>query len=379
MSLNPDLTNVVPEAIIDFLEKNESNFITMWQEQTIQDQADIHKEKVKENGYLMYALIKNTLLDTVTMDDVKHLAYKVAKERVEANINIGDFVYNVNIGRSILIKFVLQAGVNSNQLSIIVDKINTKFDQFCYHAVSQYTEIKNSELEEKKLFINQTHKDKLAILGQMSSSFVHEFRNPLTSIIGFNKLLRTEYPTLKYLDIIELELDQLKFRITQFLHTSKMATIESPKEIFILSDVLDEILSFLYPSIVDSDVLIFTDTDAKINIEAHKDEIKQVFLNVLFNSIDAVMQRQKPREIHLRCFIEDERVIIEVSNNGPMIPLDVQETIFEPFYTTKELGTGIGLFVCRKIIEKHSGELTCSSDEQKTTFRISLPFNKTHA
>ncbi|MBU8909609.1 ATP-binding protein, partial [Desertibacillus haloalkaliphilus] len=59
--------------------------------------------------------------------------------------------------------------------------------------------------------------------------------------------------------------------------------------------------------------------------------------------------------------------------------LDVQETIFEPFYTTKELGTGIGLFVCRKIIEKHSGELTCSSDEQKTTFRISLPFNKTHA
>ncbi|KHF41950.1 histidine kinase N-terminal domain-containing protein [Halalkalibacter okhensis] len=373
MSLKPGLPHFFSQAVIDFLEKNESDFITLWQEQIILDQADVHKEKVKENGYLMYALIKNTLLDTVTEDDVQQLAYKVAKERVEANINIGDFVYNVNLGRSLLIKFVLQSDVSRTQLAAIIDQINTQFDQFCYHAVTKYTEIKNTELEEKKLFINQTHKDKLAILGQMSSSFVHEFRNPLTSIIGFNKLLRTEYPNIKYLDIIELELDQLKFRITQFLHTSKLDFIENPKEIVILNDLLDEILNFLYPSIVDSDVQISTDIDPTIKIEAHKDEIKQVFLNVLFNSIDAVIQREKPRIIHLTCYLDAKRVVIEVSNNGPMIPLEVQETIFEPFYTTKELGTGIGLFVCRKIIEKHLGELTCFSDEHKTTFCIHLP------
>ncbi|MFC0473591.1 histidine kinase N-terminal domain-containing protein [Halalkalibacter kiskunsagensis] len=361
------------EIVIEFLEDNESSFLDLWQDQILINEIDINKDKVNVNGHLMYNLVKHTLLYSMNVDDVKQLAYKVAKECVESNINIGDFVYNVNIGRSIIIKYILQSDLTSCDLPSIIDIINQLFDQFCFHAVTNYTEIKNHELNQKNVYINQSHKDKLAILGQMSSSFVHEFRNPLTSIIGFNKLLRVEYPNLKYLDIIELELDQLKFRITQFLHTSKMDLIDNPKENVTIKNLLDNILSFLYPSIVDSDVLVSADIDSSIMIEAYKDELKQVFLNVLFNSIDAVQQRKRPREINVRCFKEIDQVIIEVSNNGPAIPQEVKETIFEPFYTTKDLGTGIGLYVCKNIIEKHAGYMTCESDETLTTFRIHLP------
>ncbi|WP_332690751.1 histidine kinase N-terminal domain-containing protein [Halalkalibacter lacteus] len=363
------------ELIIQFLEENESSFLNMWQDQLVLNETNTNNDKVKENGHLMYNLVKSTLLYSMSEDDVKQLAYKIAKERVKSNINIGDFVYNVNIGRSIIIKYVLHSELTSCDLPSVVDKINELFDQFCFHAVTSYTEIKNHELKQKNVYINQSHKDKLAILGQMSSSFVHEFRNPLTSIIGFNKLLRIEYPDLKYLDIIELELDQLKFRITQFLHTSKMDLIDNPKENVTIKNLLDNILSFLYPSIVDSDVLVSADIDPSIMIEAYKDELKQVFLNVLFNSIDAVQQKKRPREINLRCFKETDQVIIEVSNNGPAIPPEVKETIFEPFYTTKDLGTGIGLFVCKNIIEKHAGYMTCDSNDSLTTFRIHLPLN----
>jgi signal transduction histidine kinase len=126
---------------------------------------------------------------------------------------------------------------------------------------------------------------------------------------------------------------------------------------------------------VDSDVLVSADIDPTIMIEAYKDELKQVFLNVLFNSIDAVQQRKRPREINVRCFRESDQVIIEVANNGPAIPPEVKETIFEPFYTTKDLGTGIGLFVCKNIIEKHAGYMTCDSNDTLTTFRIYLPLS----
>jgi C4-dicarboxylate-specific signal transduction histidine kinase len=364
-----------PELVIEFLEANEASFLSMWQEQIMIGEMDSNKDQVRENGHFMYELVERALLQSINEAEMKQLATKVAKERVEAGSNIGEFVYNVNVGRSIIIKYVLQSELTSCDLPSIINTINELFDQFCFHAVTIYTELKNHEMQQKNVFLTQTHKDKLAILGQMSSSFVHEFRNPLTSIIGFNKLLRIEYPNLKYLDIIELELDQLKFRITQFLHTSKMDLIDNPKENVTLKNLLDNILSFIYPSIVDSDVLVSADIDPTIMIEAYKDELKQVFLNVLFNSIDAVQQRKRPREINVRCFRESDQVIIEVANNGPAIPPEVKETIFEPFYTTKDLGTGIGLFVCKNIIEKHAGYMTCDSNDTLTTFRIYLPLS----
>jgi signal transduction histidine kinase len=116
-----------------------------------------------------------------------------------------------------------------------------------------------------------------------------------------------------------------------------------------------------------------TEFCSDIKIEANKDQIKQVFLNILLNSIDAVKQKDKPRKVVVSCQKEDEEIIVNISNNGPIIPHDTLNTIFEPFYTTKELGTGIGLFVCKNIIEKHNGDLVCQSDDRKTTFSIHLP------
>lgn len=334
----------------------------------------IHKEKVKENGLLMYQLVRRTLTDTITENEIKILAYKVAKERVEAKINIGDFVHNVNLRRTIIINHVFLSGINNEQQQVAIQKINRIFDQFCYFTVKKYTVLKEQVIEEKNLLINENHNIKLTLLGQMSSSFVHEFRNPLTAVMGFVKLLKTDYPTLKYLNIIDHELDQLKFRITQFLHTSKNeGAQEQRKEIVTIHLLLEDIIKFLYPSIVDIDVNIITNLGPESRTIANKNELKQVFLNILMNSIDAITKKDKPRKIFVSTSIRDEFVAIEIANNGPIIPDETREIIFEPFYTTKELGTGIGLFVCKKIIEIHNGTISCNSNEEMTTFKICLP------
>ena len=362
--------------LCEYLEQHRSCFLQEWKEKILLDPHDLFKENVEKNGVLMYKLIQNTLLRKNDETHLKELAIKVAHERFEANSNIGDFVFNVNMGRSILVKFILDSKLDKEKLKLSVSSVNQYFDQFCYHAVTQYTEIKNQEIQQNKHFISQSHKDKLAILGQMSSSFVHEFRNPLTSIIGFNKLLRSEYPNLRYLDIIELELDQLKFRITQFLHTSKMDIVGDSKKKIQLKPLIEDILNFLYPSLVDVDVNVTLTIKEDLHIEVYKDEFKQVFVNLLMNSIDALQQKEKPREIKITVkYVPEETVLIQISNNGPAIPLEVRETIFEPFFTTKDLGTGIGLYVCKNIIEKHSGTMTCYSDHEETIFEIQLPLH----
>ncbi len=69
---------------------------------------------------------------------------------------------------------------------------------------------------------------------------------------------------------------------------------------------------------------------------------------------------------------KDQAIRIVIKNNGPMIPAENVETIFEPFVTTKKLGTGIGLFVCKQIVEKHNGSIMCRSDNDWTEFQIAF-------
>lgn len=369
----------IQQYLIDFVNENETYVVEDWYKRVLHDMHDINKDKIKENGTLMYRLVKQSVIDSISEKDLEFLAHKVARERVEANVNIGNFVHNVNLGRYAIVSRFFTADIPVSEIQKVIDKVNRNIDLFTYYAVSNYTLLKDQEIQEKNFLLNQAHIDKLTILGKMSSSFVHEFRNPLTSVMGFIKLLKMDDPDLKYIDIIEHELDELKFRITQFLHTSKSdAIMEQRKELFCVQTLLQEIIEFLYPSIVDNDVLIITEFAKKTEFFANKGELKQVFLNILMNSIDALTKKEKPREICVCTHKENEHVLIKITNNGPRIPEKSIEIIFEPFYTTKDLGTGIGLFVCKKIIEKHHGTISCTSNDEQTTFIIELPINVTN-
>lgn len=367
-----------PNTVVDFLVASEDDFLKIWKTQIMISPEDTLQDKIIENGYLMYKFIIQSIRVGVSEEELERIAEKVAIEHVEANVNIGNYVHNVNIGRSIIVKYVYQFNASIEEIQPLIDLINDQFDLFCYHTVTKYTELKDQEIKEKSLYIRQSHKDRLTILGQMSSCFVHEFRNPLTSIMGFVKLLQIEHPEMKYLDIIDSELHQLNYRITQFLHTSK-SDIFIPKELIVVSvhRLIHDILDFVYPSIVDADINILTDINEDLEIKVYKDEINQVLLNIIMNSIDAVRDNDKnERKVCITCKLVDGQIQINISNNGPLIPTQTINTIFEPFYTTKELGTGIGLYVCKNIIEKHNGEISCTSNLEKTTFSINIPLEE---
>ncbi|MEI5908069.1 histidine kinase N-terminal domain-containing protein [Bacillus spongiae] len=361
------------ERLTVFLEENSKEFLHNWRSRIVMAEDDFYKDEAINNGIQMFELIKKALNMPLNDDAVKRLAYKTAQERVSAKVNISEFVYNMNIGKSEVVKWAGNSGIELKELQPLINKINDVFDRFSYFAVRRYSEIKEKEIEEKDLYIDQTHKERLTILGQMSSSFVHEFRNPLTSIIGFTKLLQDDYPNHPYLDIMHHELDQLNYRISQFLHVSRKELFENERKQLNLRLLLDELIEFIYPSLLDGEVSMELNIDQEINLVADKDEIRQVFLNLIMNSIDALQEKTNNRNITITSELTDHFIHVKLCNNGPAIPKEVVEVIFEPFYTTKDLGTGIGLYICKKLIEKHHGEISCHSSEANTEFLIKLP------
>lgn len=365
--------------LLNFFEAIEEDFLRRWAEKITIEKHNPYYPEVKQYGKLAFSLLKKALItDSIDKEALKQLASKIAHQRIRENSSISEFVYNVNIARSLLSSMIFDASDDKCDIQELMTMLNHHYDVFSCHAVSEFAKIKDTQLLEKSSYINETHKDRLTILGQLSSSFVHEFRNPLTSIIGFVKLLRKEHPSLKYLDIVDLELEQLKFRITQFLHTSRVDMVrEKLVQDISINDLLKEILEFLYPSLVDVGIDVITDfpcpCDQVPNVNL--DELKQVFLNILTNSIDALKETTRTKQIIVSCTRSQGYFRINISNNGPEIPSTAVDSIFEPFYTTKELGTGIGLHVCKEIVEKHSGNITCNSNCNLTTFTVSLPYN----
>ncbi|MBT2684771.1 histidine kinase N-terminal domain-containing protein [Bacillus sp. ISL-37] len=370
---------ITDNRLLSFLTSEKEKLIADWTDNIIVSEDDPYKEKISKNAERMYVIILSVFSKTSEEleEHIQKLAFMVGEERVRADINIGDFVYNVNSGRSVLYKHLHKMNMEWEEMQEAINRINYCFDTFLYYAVSYYNEQKNKVIEEKNQFIDSTHKDRLTLLGQMTSSFIHEFRNPLTSIQGFIQLLKSEHEDMKYLDIISSELEQLNFRISQFLLLSKKELIGKEKTLFSLNRMIEEVLNFLYPSILDTKVRIIKEVADDMELYGYADEIRQVLINIIFNAIDVLSQYRDDPQIEIKgFFVNDTHIKIEISNNGPIIPDQLLKTIFEPFVTTKTLGTGLGLFVCREIIEKHKGILACSSEPDKTSFIMLLPLTR---
>ncbi|WP_066295097.1 histidine kinase N-terminal domain-containing protein [Bacillus sp. FJAT-29937] len=367
------------KKVVELLHKEKKKMLDEWGKKIVVSSDDPFKDRMKENGEVMFYLLSQcfSYKEEELVKTIRKFSISVADQRLKAGINIGEFVYNVNLGRAIFQEELKNMDLSIEELNEYNQKVQYCIDQFLYFCVTYYSDAKNQIIEEKTQFIDTSHKDRLTLLGQMTSSFIHEFRNPLTSVQGFIQLLKAENPNLKYLDIISIELEQLNFRISQFLLLSKKELIGKEKVNFSLNEIIDEVLVFLYPSILDGKVKIEKWMPDSISLLGYADEIRQVLINIIFNAIDVLHTSTPVPTIKITSHIQDESFIkLEIANNGPKIPQHLVKSIFEPFVTTKSLGTGLGLFVCKEIIEKHKGKLECETKGDLTVFSMILPVSE---
>lgn len=213
--------------------------------------------------------------------------------------------------------------------------------------------------------------EKLAMLGQMAAGIAHEIRNPLTSIKGFIHLLKSNNLDEEYFDIVFSELERINSIVGEFLVLAKPSAAT-----FVEQDVtilIKDIVTLIDTQSILSNVQIFVEFESGLPmVNCEKNQLKQVFLNIIKNSIEA-MPNGGNIDVKVKAK-EEGKISIEIIDQGIGIPKERMSTLGEPFYSTKEKGTGLGLMTCFKIIESHNGQFIIKSKlNEGTTIEIILP------
>ncbi|WP_085521262.1 two-component system sensor histidine kinase NtrB [Tuberibacillus sp. Marseille-P3662] len=257
-----------------------------------------------------------------------------------------------------------------------------RIELFCIPIDNQSKAMKQT-IDELKRHIHDIEKrvqedQHLVNIGKMAANFVHEVRNPLTTVKGFVQLLQsyTEDDTYnKYADVALEELDRANQIIGEFLCVSKPSdqerTVVSVCQLVKNTIILCESVALNAKCVLDYQLPV-----EHVNVKVNTQQIKQVLVNMIKNAVEATSENASDThgEINIHTKINRGFIHIYINDNGAGMDQSTLNYIFKPFYTTKSSGTGLGLSVCKDIIEEHGGSVTAESQLGiGTCFIISLP------
>ena len=204
---------------------------------------------------------------------------------------------------------------------------------------------------------------RLAEIGELAATIVHEVRNPLTTMMmalnAFKKLELTDR-FQEYLNLSLDEADRLERLLSQILLYSRPQTLDRCE--IELNSFITETLNILQTiPVAAGKHLNFSTNISSLNISADRDKLKQVLINLVTNACEAVSTGEAIAiSLQQR---EDRRICISIQNAGTPIPADILPQLTKPFFTTKASGTGLGLAIVKRIVEAHDGELGIESGE----------------
>ncbi len=240
-------------------------------------------------------------------------------------------------------------------------------------TVADITKQKQAKLElERSNQQLQMQAQKLAVAGQIAAGIAHEVRNPLTSVNGFLQLMKTQYPErTDYFDIIFSEIKRIDFVLSELLVLAKPQSVHFQE--VQLHELLEQVITLLKTNAVLSNIDLkqpFKRQDAGA-ILADANQMKQLFINLIKNAIEAMPEGGS-------IYISTEKVLnewkITIQDEGKGMSEEDIQKIYDPFFSTKKEGTGLGLTICATILKDHHGRMDVSSELGKgTAFHIYLP------
>ncbi len=249
-----------------------------------------------------------------------------------------------------------------------------------FNAMAQALSEREAELVSKRTALLRA--ERLAAVGQMAAQISHEIRNPLSSV-GLNaELLAEEMLCARFdeperqnevkvlLQAITAEVDRLTEITEEYLRFARMPRPRlEPEDI---NGIVQDVVAFVRGEMVASKVELVIDLEPNISPAlADESQLRQALLNLIRNAREALEGRQGT--VRIATSQQNDCLVISITDNGPGIPAQEQERIFDPFVSTKDGGTGLGLPLVHQIMADHGGSVSCRSEmQQGTTFLLSL-------
>ncbi len=213
--------------------------------------------------------------------------------------------------------------------------------------------------------------EKLTLVGQLAAGIAHEIRNPLTALKGFLQLMQTDGLEKKeYFSIMSSELTRIEMIVSELLVLAKPHSTSFKERD--LATLLRHVVTLLDTEAIlkKVQILLMLETDIP-PICCDENQLKQAFINFLKNGIEAM---PNGGDIVIRVQRQGDLVVIRFEDSGVGIPEEQIAKLGEPFYTTKEKGTGLGLMISYRIIENHRGQVRMTSRPGKgTTVEVTIP------
>lgn len=228
-----------------------------------------------------------------------------------------------------------------------------------------------TEQEQVQEYLNQS--EKLAMVGQLAAGAAHEIRNPLTVIYGFIQLLQQRLSNQEqerhYLPLILQEIERVNRIVTELLMLSK-PSLPNYREVR-LAEVFHSILPLMKAEALLHGIEIVDRFDSDTRIHVDVEQLKQILLNLMKNSIEAM---KEGGILTVESRLDEHAVHLHVRDTGDGISPEYLVRIFDPFFSLKEEGTGLGLPISRRMVENHGGDIQVSSKlGEGTEIIISLP------
>ncbi len=230
--------------------------------------------------------------------------------------------------------------------------------------------------EEHKVLVNELRRyDKLQFMDKIISSIAHEIRNPMTSIKIYTSQIKDKIDNKEFLiaasEDIPAEIDRIDELIKEFMEYT------SPRKPIIENlNLYEELInSIKFVKLQIKNIKLNIDIDKNYYIKFDVSQFKQLVLNILLNSKDAIREVESPT-IEISAIETDRKIILCFKDNGYGMNEDDIQHIFDPFYTTKGFGNGVGMFVAKQIVDENGGSITAESDGEQMGMCISLKIKK---
>jgi signal transduction histidine kinase len=238
--------------------------------------------------------------------------------------------------------------------------------------VGIFNEMAKNLRTQKDMDEHVARKDKLIMLGEFSAGLAHEIKNPLTSMKMLMQTVTENKDSLcrEDFEVIEGEINRIDRIVSDFLAFARPS--QSEHVAADLNDILREVIQLIRANIEQSGIRLETELSDDIpRVKVSPDGMKQVFLNVVLNAIQVMEQGGTLR---IGSTADNERIVISVADTGPGISEADLKHIFDPLFTTKKEGIGMGLAISDRITREHHGRIQVETDpDVGTTVSIILP------